>query len=239
MKNILISLDNNINLSKLDDIDIYILNESDSLNVILKQLVKSYDVFNLIISSNETIINDQDLTRLLKCLNDPLVSVVSPNIIGSNSIKRGSKVIDVKTQILRNIGVFDKYINRKYILYDNYRYETDLTSVDVPNDDLYIVSSNLIRKLDLNKDIPFYYLNYILGDICKLLNNQILINNNVKLSIVKRGDLSNDRLYYKEQYQYYSNYKKISFIDKVLLLITCKIRLLFLSLKKGEKNYDL
>ncbi len=211
---------------------------ASGLNYGAKYLIKEIGPCNIIFSNSDIIINkEEDIKILIKNISDKY-PIVGPVINEHGNINRGWKLPSVKNEILANLPLISRKLNKK-ILYSNDHYLKDISQVDVVSGCFFIVDSDALEKINYFDENTFlYYEENILAKKIKDINKKELIVNRVEVihdhSVSIDKSINRVRKYktLKESQAYYvNNYLKANILEKLLLLITNKISLFILYIR--------
>ncbi len=208
---------------------------SGALNKGCKYLTDKYKQCNILISNSDIIINNSsDLKKLINTLNDKIV-MVGPVIEEHGSLNRGWKIPTPKQDIIMNLPKIHNKYRRKHIFYDDDAYITTLTKVEAVSGCFFAVSSDHLKRINYFDDNVFlYYEENILGVKTKVLNKEIVVNNDVKIihnhSVTIDKNINRRKKYQilkDSQYYFQKNYNNANFFELGLLKLTVFLFKLF------------
>lgn len=201
-------------------------------NLGCKYLCDKYKKCNIFISNPDILIKDENiLKKMIDCfkLN---VGVVSPIIFENNEYHMGWRIPKPIDDILLNIPILYKKINKKLMYTKEYLEKEQF--VEVVSGCFFLIRSDVLKKLNFfDENVFLYYEENILGKKLKneniktmicldtkvIHNNSVTINKNVK-KINKYKILKKSQMYFEKEYNGACK------IELFLLWITSKITLI-------------
>lgn len=219
---------NNIEVLYLEDN----LGYSHAINEGSRYLIEKYKKCNLIVSNSDIVIMDEvDLVKLIDALNLDTIGVVGPQIMELGSFSRGCKLPSPLKDSALNILSRKFTLKNKALLYDNDLYETDYSSVDVLNTCFFLISSELLERINyMDENVFLYYEDYILGKKVKDIGKLLVVVNDVKIKhlysisvdkIIKEIDKL--KLLYRSQFYFHTTYNDTDWFEKLCLRCSAAI----------------
>lgn len=224
---------NKINIKK---VDILFLEEnlgySHAINEGARYLIKKYKKCNFVISNSDIVIFDEnDLLKLFDALNQDTVGLVGPQIMELGSFSRGCKLPSPLKDSFFNVVSRKFTLKDKALLYKDELYDATYTSVDVINTCFFLISSQLLEKINyMDENVFLYYEDYILGKKIKDIGKLLVVVNDVKVKhlysisvdkIIKEIDKL--KLLYKSQFYFHTTYNDTDWFEKICLKCSATI----------------
>lgn len=210
---------------------------SEAINIGSKYLVDKYHECNLVISNSDIVImSEEDLIKMLELLNYESVGIVSPQILECGKIIRGTKSPSPIVDFFLNIPGFHHLIREHVTKYRDSYYETDTSVVDVISGCFFLISSEVMKKINYMDDNVFLY--YEANIMCKkvrdlglmiLVANKVKIKHNYSISVDK--NMKSMEKYYRlkeSQYYFQTTYNNANRFERFLLRTSAKISSFFL-----------
>lgn len=224
-------INNNINVLFLEDN----LGYSHAINEGSRYLIEKYQKCNLIISNSDIVIMDEkDLIKLIDALNMDTIGVVGPQIMELGGFSKGCKLPSPLKDSFLNL-VSRKFASKsKILLYKEELYDAEYLSVDVLNTCFFLISSELLSRINfMDENVFLYYEDYILGKKVKDAGKLLVIVNDVRIKhlysisvnkIIKEIDKL--KLLYKSQFYFHTTYNDTDCFEKLCLNVTANISII-------------
>lgn len=224
---------NKINIKK---VNILFLEEnlgySHAINEGARYLIKKYKKCNFVISNSDIVIFDEnDLLKLFDALNQDTVGLVGPQIMELGSFSKGCKLPSPLKDSFFNVVSRKFTLKDKALLYKDELYDATYTSVDVINTCFFLISSQLLEKINyMDENVFLYYEDYILGKKIKDIGKLLVVVNDVKVKhlysisvdkIIKEIDKL--KLLYKSQFYFHTTYNDTDWFEKLCLKCSATI----------------
>src|SRR5574344_1539690 len=210
---------------------------SYAINYGAKYAIKKYKDCNIIVSNADIIIDSEDdIKSLINVLDNDEVGVVAPVINEHGFISRGWKQPSPLIDSLLNIVFIHRFLRKKLLMYNQYKYELDTTEVEIMSGCFFIIKSTVLKEINfLDENVFLYYEENIIGKKLENINKKILIDNKVEIihnhSVSINKSLSRIKKYKqlkKSQYYFQTVYNKANIFEGILLLLTNKLTLIIL-----------
>ena len=201
---------------------------SAGLNVGAKYLIDKLGECLILFSNADIVIQkEKDLKKLLGDMKDDIV-VVGPVVLEQGVLNRGWRLPTVNQEILFNLPFLSRYFKKKYLLYDEKKYQDDISYVDVVSGCFFLVDSHFLEKCGYFDEGTFlYYEEQIFAEMVKEKGKKEIIDNRVKIihdhsvTIDKSLKRIKKHKVLKESQRYYlKKYKNANWIQMMLLYIT-------------------
>lgn len=181
-------------------------------NVGIKYLKDKVDY--IIISNPDIILEESVIKKLKKDMdNDPDISIVAPVIKQHGELSRGWRLSKVIDEIGLNLNYFHKLVEKK-LRYDDKRYNSDLTRVDVVSGCFFMIRRDVLNLVgNFDESTFLFYEENILATKLKNINKKTYVDNEVEVihnesvtinktiaSINKYKILKNSQKYYVKYY---------------------------------------
>lgn len=202
-------------------------------NIGVKYLCENTRDDYIIISNPDIIVEEKDLIRLKKDLdNNDDISLVAPVIEQLGEKIRGWRLPNIKDEILLNINYIQRKI-RKNLNYKEEKYSGNLTKVDVVPGCFFMIRKDIMEMIGGFDESTFlYYEENIIASKLKNIEKTSYIDN--KASAIHDLSVSVDKSFnsikkykiLKESQKYYAKYYlKANFFDMILLRLTYYVSL--------------
>jgi GT2 family glycosyltransferase len=197
---------------------------SDAINQGSKYLINKLGDCYIIVSNADIIINsEEDIQKLINTF-DSNTAIVAPMINEHGNIFNGWKLPTVKDEILSNIPLVNKKIEKNL----RYDFKNKINKVDVVSGCFYIINSKVLDSINyLDNNVFLYYEENILSTKIKKINKDILINKDV--TIIHNHSVTVDKNLKKiqkykilktSQYYFNKNYNNANKLELILLKLT-------------------
>lgn len=209
------------------------------INFGVKYLLKKEKEFRIIISNADIIIKkEEDLKVLIKLLNKKNVAIVAPTIIEKNKLNRGWKLTTAIRELGLSIPYIYKYMEKKYLFYDEKHYHSKISEVDVVSGCFFLIDSKTLEQVNFfDENIFLYYEENVLASKIKKLNKKTIVANKIKIihnhSVTIDKSLKKYQKYKQlkiSQEYYVKNYVKTNNLIWYSLCLVNKINLLIRNL---------
>ena len=208
-------------------------------NIGVKYLCENTRDDYIIISNPDIIVEEKDLIRLKKDLdNNDDISLVAPVIEQLGEKIRGWRLPNIKDEILLNINYIQRKI-RKNLNYKEEKYSGNLTKVDVVPGCFFMIRKDIMEMIGGFDESTFlYYEENIIASKLKNIEKTSYIDN--KASAIHDLSVSVDKSFnslkkykiLKESQKYYvENYLKANKIELLFLYLTNKLSLFILYIR--------
>lgn len=205
---------------------------SSAINMGARYLINKYEVCKLIISNSDVVIVcEDDLIKLLNCLDDKTIGLVGPQILELGGISRGMKRMSPLKDLFSYRPFSKSIFKNKEYLYEESHYENERSDVDILSSSFFLITSENLQRINyMDEQIFLYYEDFILSHKVRNLNLRIVIQNDVKIK--HNYSISVDKsfkqiekycLFKESQYYYHTTYNKAHFFEKMMLKISKKI----------------
>lgn len=212
------------------------LGYSAAINIGSQYLVEKYGECNLIISNSDIVImSEEDLIKLINTLKLDSVGIVGPQVMENGRLSRGFKNPSPIKDALFNIKILRKIFRDKILFYPDNMYESEYTSVDVLNTCFFLITSEMLKKVNyMDEKIFLYYEDCILCRKIRNLNKICLVVNDVRIKHFR--SVSVDKIYkeldklvffYESQLYYQTTYNNTNAFEIMVLGITQSLGLFF------------
>lgn len=225
-------------LNKLIDenIDVLFLDEnlgySHAINEGSRYLIAKFKKCNLVISNSDIVIMDEkDLIKLFDALKQDSIGLVGPQVMELGTFSRGCKLPSPLKDSFLNIFARKFTLKDKMLLYKDDLYEATYSSVDVINTCFFLISSELLERINfMDENVFLYYEDYILGKKVKNIGKLLVVVNDVKVKhlysisvdkIIKEIDKL--KLLYKSQFYFHTTYNDTDWFEKMCLKCSASI----------------
>ena len=201
---------------------------SSGLNVGAKCLIKKVGECNIIFSNSDIIIKgEEDLTKLSSDINKDVV-VVGPTVDEHGVINRGWPMPTTNQEILFNIPLLSRYFKKKFLIYEEEKYQGDTTEVDLVSGCFFLVDRKFLEDHDFFDEGTFlYYEEQIFAKKVKdshkkeIVDNKTTIIHDHSVSIDKSLKRVKKHITLKVSQRYFcKNYLKANKLQMILLYIT-------------------
>ena len=195
---------------------------------------KHFKVDYIIISNPDIIVEEKDIIRLKKDLdNNEDISLVAPVIEQLGEIIRGWRLPTIKDEILQNINYFHRKV-KKNLQYKEDKYKGNLTKVDVTSGCFFMIRNDIMNMIgNFDESTFLYYEENIIASKLKSIEKKSVIDNNVKIvhdlsiSVDKSFNSINKYKILKDSQKYFVKYYlKANIFDMILLRFTYHVSLL-------------
>ena len=199
----------------------------------IKYLNEHSKVDYIIISNPDIIVEEKDIKRLKKDLDDNEdISLVSPVIHQLGELKRGWRLPTIKDEILMNINYYHKKVE-KNLEYNDDKYTGNLTKVDVVSGCFFMIRKDIFNLIGNFDETTFlYYEENILAVKLKNIDKKSFIDSNanavhdLSISVDKSfNSIKKYKILKTSQKYFVKYYLKANFFDMILLRITYYISL--------------
>jgi GT2 family glycosyltransferase len=215
---------------------------SSGNNIGIKYLEDRVDY--IIISNSDITFEEKVVKKLKEDLdNNPDIAVVAPVINQNGEQLRGWKLPKISDEIKLNMSGFQELFNKR-LKYDNKRYDTELTKVDVVYGCFFMIRRDVLNLVgNFDDGVFLYYEENILGTKLKNINRKSYIDNEV--SVEHSGSATVDKNYdkiwkykmLKESQKYFVKYYLHANVFQMFLLrFTYRIRLIIAYIARFFKN---
>lgn len=225
------------------DFDILKENENEKIKVIKNNQNNGYSSginyalktiegdANIIISNPDIIINsEKDLEKLLFHLQN--YAVVAPTINEHGNLNRGWKIPTSYQDILLNIPVLYKKIEKK-LNYPDVYYQNDLVEVEAVSGCFFLAKLSVLREIDyFDENVFLYYEENILATKLKKKNQKTVVDTTVTIihdhSVTVDKNINHYKKYKilkQSEYYFEKKYNHANFFEKILLKLTIWIGL--------------
>ena len=203
------------------------------------------DRVDYIIISNPDVTIDESVIKKLKedMDNNPDIAVVAPVIKQNGELIRGWKLPKISDEIKLNLSGFQELFNKK-LKYDNKKYDTELTKVDVVYGCFFMIRRDVLNLVgNFDDGVFLYYEENILGTKLKNINRKSYIDNTV--TVEHSGSVTIDKNYdkiwkykiLKDSQKYFVKYYLHANVFQMFLLrLTYRIRLIIAYIARFFKN---
>lgn len=207
---------------------------ASGLNAGAKHLIKKVGKCNVIFSNSDVIIKgEEDLKRLSSDIGKKKIGVIAPVIEEHGNLNRGWRLPSANSEILFNLPLISRYFKKKRLQYHESHYQDDISFVDVVSGCFFMVSSDLLKKVNFFDDQTFlYYEEQIFSTKVAATNYRIAIDNRVHVihnhSVTVDKNVNKIRKYriLKSSQRYYvKEYLKANVLQMALLYMTNKLSL--------------
>ena len=221
--------DNKISVIKTDKNKGYAYGNNVGINYLNEQANVDY----IIISNPDIILEEKDINKLKKDLDDNKdISLVAPVIKQLGEEIRGWRLPNLKNEILQNINYFHRKA-KKELLYKEDKYKSKLTKVDVVPGCFFMIRKEILNLIgNFDESTFLYYEENIIGYKLKTINKKTCIDNSVTithdLSVSVDKSFNSIKKYkiLKDSQKYYVKYYlKANFFGMILLRLTYYISL--------------
>lgn len=205
-------------------------NFASGLTMGAKYVIKKLGKCNIIFSNADIIIkNEQDIYMLSSNINED-IGIVGPVISQHGEINRGWKISTPFQEILYNLPFVSRYFKKKFLYYNNQHYLKDLVEVDVVSGCFFVVSSDLLEKINYFDENTFlYYEENILAKRVEKVGMKIVIDNRV--TIIHDHSITIDKSFKRiDKYKILKNSQRY-FVKKYLDANSFELLLLFITNK--------
>lgn len=194
----------------------------------IKYLNEHSKVDYIIISNPDIIVEEKDIKRLKKDLDDNEdISLVSPVIHQLGELKRGWRLPTIKDEILMNINYYHKKVE-KNLEYNDDKYTGNLTKVDVVSGCFFMIRKDIFNLIGNFDETTFlYYEENILAVKLKNIDKKSFIDSNanavhdLSISVDKSfNSIKKYKILKTSQKYFVKYYLKANFFDMILLRAT-------------------
>ena len=215
---------NNVHIIYNRDNDGY----SCAINIGAKYLIDKYKKCNIIVSNSDIVImSEDDIVKMLKVLKDKNVGLVGPQILELGGIHRGIKELTPMMDFWLTVPVLKNLISDNAYLYRDDHYKDDISLVDVISSCFFLISSEVLEKIDyMDESVFLYYEDFILSKKIRKLGLDIVVLNDIKVkhqySVSVDGIIKNVDKYKmlkKSQIYYHTTYNNANALERLLLKI--------------------
>ncbi|MDE6142128.1 MAG: glycosyltransferase family 2 protein, partial [Bacilli bacterium] len=220
---------------------------SSAINIGAKYLIKKYKKCNLIVSNSDVVImSEDDLIKMLEVLHNDDVGLVGPQVLELGSIHRGMKDLSPMMDFWLTVPVIRNLISDNVYLYRDECYKGDETIVDVISSCFFLISSDVLEKINFMDEAVFlYYEDFILSKKIRNLGLNIVVLNDIKIkhlySISVDGIIKNVdkyKLLKKSQFYYHTTYNNAKRLERTLLRINAHLGVFVRKLKNFFLNKE-
>ena len=194
----------------------------------IKYLNEHSKVDYIIISNPDIIVEEKDIKRLKKDLDDNEdISLVSPVIHQLGELKRGWRLPTINDEILMNINYYHKKVE-KNLEYNDDKYTGNLTKVDVVSGCFFMIRKDIFNLIGNFDETTFlYYEENILAVKLKNIDKKSFIDSNanavhdLSISVDKSfNSIKKYKILKTSQKYFVKYYLKANFFDMILLRTT-------------------
>ena len=220
---------------------------SYGMNEGAKIALKLYKKCDLVFSNSDIILSsNENLEELQKVLSNKEIGVLGPVICQDHELSRGWKIPLPKKTIWTNLPIVGRKFSKKYTVYSEEHYKTDISFVDAVSGCFFLIKSEVLEQVGFfDENVFLYYEENILATKLKSTNYKIAVYNKVviihdhavtinkNMNMIKKfKTLKKSQYYFEEKYN--NATKRELFLMKFaarLTLITLYIRVFFSSKK--------
>ena len=205
----------------------------------------------IIISNPDIVLKETVVKKLKKDMdNDKDISIVAPVINQHGEKLRGWRLSRVRDEIGLNLNYFHKMVEKK-LKYDDKRYQTDLTKVDVVSGCFFMIRRDILNLVgNFDESTFLFYEENILASKLKNINKKSYIDNEVEVkhnesvtinktmaSIRKYKILKDSQKYYVKYYLHANAFKMfvLRFVYRISLIIAYIVYFFSNLFKKKKK----
>lgn len=205
----------------------------------------------IIISNPDIVLKETVVKKLKKDMdNDKDISIVAPVINQHGEKLRGWRLSRVRDEIGLNLNYFHKMVEKK-LKYDDKRYQTDLTKVDVVSGCFFMIRRDILNLVgNFDESTFLFYEENILASKLKNINKKSYIDNEVEVkhnesvtinktmaSIRKYKILKDSQKYYVKYYLHVNAFKMfvLRFVYRISLIIAYIVYFFSNLFKKKKK----
>lgn len=209
---------------------------ASALNIGAKRAIDDFGDIDIIFSNSDIIINsNDDLVELKDTLDKRDVGLVGPVIVQQGVLNRGWRLPRPTDEILSNLPVIGKKINKK-LYYNDVHYKGDSSEVEVISFCFFLIKGEVLKKMNFFDENTFlYYEENIMAIKLRDTRYKILVNNNItvihdhSVSVDKNISCINKyKILKKSQMYFETNYNHANSLEKFLLKLTIRLTLLTL-----------
>lgn len=235
------------NLATIKYINVHIIYNDNNdgysmaINKGAKYLIDKYKRCNIFVSNSDIVImSESDLNKMLKWVGKGDIGLLGPQVLELGSISRGVKELSPMLDFWLTVPVIRTLISDAAYLYKDEYYKTDISYVDVISSAFFLISSDVMQKINYMDELVFlYYEDYILGKRVRNLGLKVAICNEVKVkhqysvSVDKFLDnIDKYKLLKKSQLYYHTTYNKANSFERLLLKVNARLGVWVRSIKK-------
>lgn len=203
------------------------------------------DRVDYIIISNPDVTIDESVIKKLKedMDNNPDIAVVAPVINQDGKKIRGWKLPKISDEIKLNLSGFHELFNKK-LEYDEKRYDTELTKVDVVYGCFFMIRRDVLNLVgNFDDEVFLYYEENIIGTKLKNINRKSYIDNEIE--VTHSGSVTVDKNYDKickykmlkdSQKYFVKYYLHANAFQMFLLRFTYRVRLIIAYIARFFNN---
>ena len=176
--------------------------------------LKDKNIDYVIISNPDILVEEKDIIKLIKDLNNENITLVAPIIIEPNKISRGWKLPKFREDLISNINYFHKFSD-KLLSYEDDYYNQELVQVDVVSGCFFSIKYKDFKDINFFDPHTFlYYEENIIGkklqdrNKSSFIDTSIQVKHNLSVSVDKSLNslkkykiLKTSQIYYEKKYQ--------------------------------------
>lgn len=211
-------------------------------NIGIKYLSDKVDY--IIISNPDVSLTEAVIRKLKKDLDEnPDISAVAPVVKENKEIIRGWKLPKVIDEIKVNLNEYFYTVDKR-LLYEDKKYNTELTRVDVLYGCFFMIRRDIINLVgNLDDTVFLYYEENILAKKLKDINKKIYVDNEVTIEHKKSvtidknyDDIGKYKILKDSQKYFVKYYLHANIFELLLLRFIYYIKLMFMQVAKLFKK---